>query len=99
MALCRVRGIHEIHASYVLGKMLSIATAGLPAYQLVGLYNSVPVRATLRMDALRFEVCQNKYCKKKGSAETLKLMQEAAEGRTDILVEAADMAHTEHGCL
>ena len=26
-------------------------------------------------------------------------MQEAAAGRTDILVEAADMSHTEHGCF
>ena len=48
---------------------------------------------------LRFEVCQNKYCKKKGSAKTLELFQTLAEGRTDVIVEAADMSHTEHGCF
>lgn len=48
---------------------------------------------------LRFEVCQNKFCRKKGSATTLKLLQEAAESRADVLVEAADMSHTDHGCF
>ena len=79
--------------------MLAIATAPMPAFQLPASGSTVPARVTARMDVVRFEVCQNKYCKKKGSAQTLKLMQEAAEGRTDILVEAADMSHTEHGCF
>ena len=46
-----------------------------------------------------FEVCQNKYCKKKGAAKTLALFEELAEGRDDVLVEKADMSHTEHGCF
>ena len=82
--------------------MLSISVCSFAAFQLIGSKSfSVPhCRAEPRMNApLRFEVCQNKYCKKKGSAATLQLMQEMAEGREDIIVEAADMSHTEHGCF
>ena len=41
----------------------------------------------------------NKYCKKRGSAATLELLQQLADGRDDVLVEVADMSHTEHGCF
>ena len=59
-------------------------------------------RCTVRMSEdqpLRFEVCQNKYCQKKGAVKTLELFHTLAEGRTDVLVEKADMSHTEHGCF
>ena len=48
---------------------------------------------------VRVEVCMNKYCKKRGSAATLELLQQLADGRDDVLVEVADMSHTEHGCF
>ena len=48
---------------------------------------------------VRVEVCMNKYCKKHGSAATLELLQQLADGRDDVLVEVADMSHTEHGCF
>ena len=57
-------------------------------------------RATVvASEPTRFEVCQNKYCRKKGSKATLALFEELAEGREDVLVSAADMSHTEHGCF
>merc|ERR1719198_2306963 len=46
-----------------------------------------------------FEVCQGRYCSKKGSKKTLSLMEELADGLPDVIVEAADMSHTEHGCF
>lgn len=60
---------------------------------------AAPRALGVRMEAapVRFEVCQSRHCKRKGSAATLALMQEAAAGRADVLVEAADMSHTEHG--
>ena len=79
--------------------MLAIAFSAPSA---LSLHAQPRVASMLRMMAdepLRFEVCQNKYCKKKGSAKTLELMLAAAEGRSDIIVEAADMSHTEHGCF
>lgn len=60
---------------------------------------SEDVQADESSEPLRFEVCQNKYCRKRGSAKTLAMMKEMAAGRTDVLVEAADMGHTEHGCF
>lgn len=51
------------------------------------------------MGATRVEVCQNKYCRKKGAAKTLALLQELADGRDDVQVVVADMSHTEHGCF
>lgn len=48
---------------------------------------------------LRFEICQNKYCRKKGSKATLALFEEICAGRDDVIVEAADMSHTEHGAI
>ena len=57
-------------------------------------------RAAVTMaEPVRVEVCQNKYCRKKGSAKTLALMEEAAAGRDDVIVCKADMSHTEHGCF
>ena len=47
----------------------------------------------------RLEVCQNKYCRKKGSVKTLELLKALADGRDDVIVSAADMSHTEHGCF
>ena len=64
-----------------------------------------PAAAPLRCAAprcaepLRFEVCQNKYCRKKGSVKTLALFEELAGDREDVLVSAADMSHTEHNCF
>ena len=48
---------------------------------------------------LRIEVCMNKYCRKKGSKSTLELLEGLAADRDDVLVSAADMSHTEHGCF
>lgn len=47
----------------------------------------------------RFEVCQGKYCSKKGAKKTLALLEELATGIDGVLVEKADMSHTEHGCF
>ena len=38
-------------------------------------------------------------CRKKGSVKTLALLEELAAGRDDVIVEKADMSHTEHGCF
>ncbi|KAL1519980.1 hypothetical protein AB1Y20_023464 [Prymnesium parvum] len=44
-----------------------------------------------------FEVCLNKYCRKRGARRTLQLFEEmAGEG---VVVQAADMSHAEHGCF
>ena len=61
--------------------------------------NPLRCAAPIAAEPLRFEVCQNKYCKKKGAVKTLALFEELAEGRDDVLVEKADMSHTEHGCF
>ncbi|KAJ8607804.1 hypothetical protein CTAYLR_009885 [Chrysophaeum taylorii] len=45
----------------------------------------------------RLEVCQNKHCRKRGGATTLKRLQELAPAT--VSVEIADMSHTEHGCF
>ena len=57
--------------------------------------------AAVRMDGevRRFEVCRGKYCSKKGSKKTLALLEELATGVDGVLVEKADMSHTEHGCF
>ena len=55
--------------------------------------------SVFEMSGVRVEVCQNKYCKKKGAAATLKLLQELAADRDDVQVVVADMTHTEHGCF
>ena len=80
--------------------MLAAVVTGSAGFQLIPTAQVAPrIVPCMSASPLRFEVCQNKYCKKKGSAETLKIMQEMAEGRTDVMVEAADMSHTEHGCF
>ena len=86
----------------VLGAALLCAGAG--AFSVVGPVASRCGRALvsdIRMsdEPVRFEVCLNKYCRKKGSAKTLELLEALAEGRTDVIVEKADMSHTEHGCF
>ena len=55
-----------------------------------------------RKDGLAFradlmEKC--KYCSKKGAKKTLALLEELATGVDGVLVEKADMSHTEHGCF
>ena len=45
------------------------------------------------------EVCCGKYCSKKGSKKTLALLEELATGVDGVIVEKADMSHTEHGCF
>ena len=47
----------------------------------------------------RFEVCQGRYCTKKGAKRTLALFEELAAGAPGVLVETADMGHTDHGCF
>uniref|UniRef100_A0A6S9TBU6 Uncharacterized protein n=1 Tax=Chrysotila carterae TaxID=13221 RepID=A0A6S9TBU6_CHRCT len=47
----------------------------------------------------RFEVCQGKHCRKRGSKNTLALFEELAADSPGIIVQAADMSHTEHGCF
>lgn len=48
----------------------------------------------------RLEVCQNKHCRKRGAATTLRLLTELAQANGDVVeVEVADMGHTEHGCF
>eukprot|EP00631_Chrysoreinhardia_giraudii_P007701 CAMPEP_0197413728 /NCGR_PEP_ID=MMETSP1170-20131217/563_1 /TAXON_ID=54406 /ORGANISM="Sarcinochrysis sp, Strain CCMP770" /LENGTH=138 /DNA_ID=CAMNT_0042940357 /DNA_START=14 /DNA_END=430 /DNA_ORIENTATION=+ len=55
-------------------------------------------RRTVTCSAVeRVEVCQNKHCRKRGAAKTLKLFQALAGEAT--VVQAADMSHTEHGCF
>ena len=41
------------------------------------------------MEVQRFEVCQKKHCKKRGSVKTLALFKELAEGLPDVIVEVA----------
>lgn len=49
--------------------------------------------------AERYEVCLGKHCRRKGSKATLAHFEALAEGREDVVVSAADMSHTEHGCF
>ena len=60
---------------------------------------SVPARAPIAMQEQRFEVCQGRYCSKKGAKRTLKLFEELKAGAPSALVEVADMGHTDHGCF
>merc|ERR1712147_70657 len=46
-----------------------------------------------------FEVCQGKYCRKKGSKHTLELFEELGAALPNVRVQVADMSHTEHGCF
>ena len=107
-----VRGETSLHAynSLHVSTRPSLTTLGQTVRRLSirfarrwpSLLEPEPSRARLSLSAakpLRFEVCQNKYCRKKGSAKTLDLFHELAAGRDDVLVEAADMSHTEHGCF
>ena len=73
---------------------LVLQPASLPVAFAHGLSGTV-----VEMSGVRVECCQNKYCKKRGAAGTLKLLQELAEGRDDVQVVVADMSHTEHGCF
>ena len=61
-------------------------------------YRAAP-RAPVVMELKRFEVCQGRYCSKKGAKKTLALFQELSAGLDDVLVEVADMSHTDHGCF
>ena len=61
-------------------------------------YRAAP-RAPIVMELKRFEVCQGRYCSKKGAKKTLALFQELSAGLDDVLVEVADMSHTDHGCF
>lgn len=63
------------------------------------LVGSSSSRAAILMSGARVEVCQNKYCRKKGAKKTLEALQELAAGREDVEVVVADMSHTEHGCF
>lgn len=45
------------------------------------------------------QVCTKKHCAKRGSKKTLATLAELAEGRSDVVVVASDMSHTEHGCF
>tara|TARA_B100000795_G_C22440129_1_gene301519 strand:- start:149 stop:502 length:354 start_codon:yes stop_codon:yes gene_type:complete len=57
-------------------------------------------RAPIAMqEERRFEVCQGRYCTKKGAKRTLALFEELAAGAPGVLVETADMGHTDHGCF
>ena len=49
--------------------------------------------------ARRIEVCVKKHCSKRGSKRTLATLEDLAAGRDDVMVSAADMSHTEHGCF
>lgn len=55
--------------------------------------------APIAMQERRFEVCQGRYCTKKGAKRTLALFEELAAGAPGALVEIADMGHTDHGCF
>ena len=62
--------------------------------------HGVAARAPIAMqEERRFEVCQGRYCTKKGAKRTLALFEELAAGAPGVLVEAADMGHTDHGCF
>jgi NADH:ubiquinone oxidoreductase subunit E len=80
---------------------LLAASAGLLLPVAQHAHAAVHMRTSMPMmsSPLNIEVCQKKYCKSKGSAKTLKTLQELAEGRDDVCVRAADMSHTEHGCF
>ena len=57
-------------------------------------------RAPIAMqEERRFEVCQGRYCSKKGSKRTLALFEELGADVPGVLVEVADMGHTDHGCF
>ena len=57
-------------------------------------------RAPIAMqEERRFEVCQGRYCSKKGAKRTLALFEELGADVPGVLVEVADMGHTDHGCF
>ena len=57
-------------------------------------------RAPIAMqEERRFEVCQGRYCSKKGAKRTLALFEKLGADVPGVLVEVADMGHTDHGCF
>ena len=83
----------------VQGDMLSLTLAMLSLALQPGSRPAIRPSFAFEMSGVRVEVCQNKYCKKKGAAATLKLLQELVGDRDDVQVVVADMTHTEHGCF
>lgn len=83
----------------VEGDMLALSLAMLSLALQPGSRPAIRPSFAFEMSGVRVEVCQNKYCKKKGAAATLKLLQELVGDRNDVQVVVADMTHTEHGCF
>ena len=90
--------MHSVRATWLLCLLASVwhAHALLPGLR-PHTRAAAPLSAIVMAE--RFEVCLGKHCRKRGSKATLARFEELAAGRDGVIVEAADMSHTEHGCF
>jgi len=94
------------HASSMFRGLCCLLLLAHPASSLdatarwCGWSSAAPRTTPLVAHANRFEICQGKYCSKKGAKRTLALFEELGEQLgEEVIIEKADMSHTEHGCF